>query len=64
MLLFKKVDDIKVIDICVGYVCTAILTGVVSKASYAIGKRRAEMKIEAEKANGKTKEHKKSEKES
>lgn len=58
MLLFKKVDDIKVIDICVGYVCTAILTVIVSKTSYAIGKRRAELRIESEKTHDKTKKDK------
>lgn len=39
MLLFKRVDDIKVFDICVGYIATAVLTTVVGKAAYEIGKR-------------------------
>lgn len=42
MLLFKRVDDIKVFDICIGYIGVAVLATVVGKTSYEIGRRRGE----------------------
>lgn len=44
MLLFKKVKDVTVLDVYVGYGCNAVLMCIVGGVAYTIGKRKGASK--------------------